>query len=276
MYTIGQISKLVNVSKDTMRYYDTINLLKPATINKENNYRYYTETQVKEMLCIIDLKACGFNLDAIKTLLHAKDEAQLIEAYDSKLKALNVDLKEIEKTIAYLHGKLTNKGHGKRIILVDDSEFMRMMQKDILGKNNHMVVAEATNGLECLELLKTVSADMIILNIDMPELSGIDTLKKIDKNIPIIMCSKNATVINVLSSFLHKAQSFVAKPFNTDDFLLAIDSQPCHFEDKANHILKSVDYDFLLSQVQITELVDLLKNEDADKVIDKINYWKNA
>ena len=56
MYSIGKISKIVDVSVDTLRYYDEIGLLKPFHINKYTNYRYYSEQQINILFFIMEQK----------------------------------------------------------------------------------------------------------------------------------------------------------------------------------------------------------------------------
>ena len=77
----------------------------------------------------------------------------------------------------------------KGILLVDDAAFMRMMLKDILVKNGYEVLGEAENGLKAIEKYKELNPDLVIMDITMPEMDGIDALKEIKK------INANATVI---------------------------------------------------------------------------------
>lgn len=56
MYTIGEISKIVNISANTLRYYDEIRLLKPNLIQNNNQYKYYSDMQIKDIVFILELK----------------------------------------------------------------------------------------------------------------------------------------------------------------------------------------------------------------------------
>ena len=69
----------------------------------------------------------------------------------------------------------------KRILIVDDAAFMRMMLKDIFTKNGYEVVGEAENGLKAIEKYKELNPDIVTLDITMPELDGIGALKEIKK-----------------------------------------------------------------------------------------------
>lgn len=60
MLSIGQFSKICMVTVKTLRHYDSVGLLRPCRVNKENGYRYYSEEQIADMLYISKLKRCGF------------------------------------------------------------------------------------------------------------------------------------------------------------------------------------------------------------------------
>lgn len=65
-YKISEFSKLVNVPVKTLRYYDEIGLFKPEEVDIFSDYRYYLDTQVKDILLIKELKEAGFLLSEIK------------------------------------------------------------------------------------------------------------------------------------------------------------------------------------------------------------------
>ena len=69
MYRIGEFSALTGASVKTLRYYDEINLLKPSSVDKFTNYRYYTEEELKQFKRIEYLKRLGFTLEEIKANL---------------------------------------------------------------------------------------------------------------------------------------------------------------------------------------------------------------
>ena len=68
---------------------------------------------------------------------------------------------------------------GKNILICDDAAFMRMMIKDILTKNGYEVVGEAANGAEGVEKYGQLKPDLVMMDITMPEMNGIDALKKV-------------------------------------------------------------------------------------------------
>lgn len=66
MLRIGEFSKLTGVPIRTLRYYDEIDLFKPAEIDLFTDYRYYKEEQIEDLELINKLKQVGFTLDEIK------------------------------------------------------------------------------------------------------------------------------------------------------------------------------------------------------------------
>lgn len=79
-----------------------------------------------------------------------------------------------------------------KIMICDDAAFMRMMIKDILTKNGYEIAAEAENGAVAVEKYPDAKPDLVLMDITMPDMDGIQALKKIkeiDPNANIIMCS---------------------------------------------------------------------------------------
>lgn len=111
------------------------------------------------------------------------------------------------------------------ILIVDDAAFMRMMLKDILTKGGHTVVGEAGNGLEAIEQYGKLRPDLVTMDITMPEMEGIDALKRIKQNDPsarVIMCSAMGQQGMVVQAIQAGAKDFIVKPFQSDRVLDAI------------------------------------------------------
>ena len=106
-----------------------------------------------------------------------------------------------------------------RVLIVDDAMFMRMMLKDILSKNGYEVVGEAANGKEAIDKYIELRPDLVLLDITMPEMDGIEALKKIKMIEPkakIIMCSAMGQQNMVIEAIQNGALDFVVKPFQQD------------------------------------------------------------
>ena len=113
----------------------------------------------------------------------------------------------------------------KNILICDDAAFMRMMIKDILSKNGYNVAGEAENGAKAVEKYKEVNPDLVLMDITMPEMDGIQALKKIreaDSNAVVVMCSAMGQQAMVIEAIQSGAKDFIVKPFQADRVLEAV------------------------------------------------------
>lgn len=113
----------------------------------------------------------------------------------------------------------------KKILIVDDAAFMRMMIKNIVTKAGYEVVGEAENGAQAVEMYKELKSDLVIMDITMPEMDGIQAvkaIKEIDPNANIIMCSAMGQQAMVMEAIQAGAKDFIVKPFQQDRILQAI------------------------------------------------------
>ena len=113
----------------------------------------------------------------------------------------------------------------KNILICDDAAFMRMMIKDILTKNGYNVVAEAENGQKAVEKFNEAKPDLVLMDITMPEMDGIQALKKIreiDSSAAVIMCSAMGQQAMVIEAIQSGAKDFIVKPFQADRVLEAV------------------------------------------------------
>ncbi|OPY57253.1 MAG: Chemotaxis protein CheY [Pelotomaculum sp. PtaU1.Bin035] len=115
---------------------------------------------------------------------------------------------------------------GKRILIVDDAAFMRMMIKNIVTKNGYEVIGEAENGKVAVELYKQHKPDLVTMDITMPEMNGIEGVKAIrsvDPGANVIMCSAMGQQAMVMEAIQAGAKDFIVKPFQQDRILQAIE-----------------------------------------------------
>ena len=113
----------------------------------------------------------------------------------------------------------------KNILICDDAAFMRMMIKDILTKNGYNAAGEAENGQKAVEKYAELKPDLVLMDITMPEMDGIQALKKIkasDPSATIIMCSAMGQQAMVIESIQAGAKDFIVKPFQADRVLEAV------------------------------------------------------
>lgn len=113
----------------------------------------------------------------------------------------------------------------KNILIVDDASFMRMMLKDIFTKNGYNVVGEAENGQVAVQKYNELNPDLVTMDITMPEVDGIQALKKIRAGAPdakVIMCSAMGQQSMVIDAIQAGAKDFIVKPFQADRVIDAV------------------------------------------------------
>lgn len=101
------------------------------------------------------------------------------------------------------------------ILVVDDAAFMRMMIRDILSKEGYRI-EEAVNGRDAVEKYDQVKPDLVTLDITMPEMNGIDTLKVIrgkSPNARVLMVSAMGQQQMIMEALEAGAMDFLVKPF---------------------------------------------------------------
>jgi len=101
------------------------------------------------------------------------------------------------------------------ILVVDDAAFMRMMIRDILTKEGYDI-EEAVNGRDAVEKYDTVAPDLVTLDITMPEMNGISTLKAIrakDPEARVLMVSAMGQQHMIVEALESGAMDFLVKPF---------------------------------------------------------------
>ena len=113
----------------------------------------------------------------------------------------------------------------KNILICDDAAFMRMMIKDILTKNGYNIAGEAENGAKAVEKYAELKPDLVLMDITMPEMDGIEALKKIKASDPgasVIMCSAMGQQAMGIESIQSGAKDFIVKPFQADRVIEAV------------------------------------------------------
>lgn len=114
----------------------------------------------------------------------------------------------------------------KKVLIVDDTAFMRMMLKDIFTKNGYEVVGEAENGADGIEKYKQLKPDVVTMDITMPEMDGIEALKAIkglDANAIVVMCSAMGQQAMVVQAIQNGARDFIVKPFQPERVVQAVE-----------------------------------------------------
>jgi len=112
----------------------------------------------------------------------------------------------------------------KTVLIVDDSAFMRRIMKKIVVKNGYKVVGEAKNGIEAISQYKKLRADIVTLDIVMPEMGGLEALEKlvkIDPQVSVVMVSSMGQDLIVHDAIVLGAKNFILKPFTEEQIMKA-------------------------------------------------------
>jgi two-component system chemotaxis response regulator CheY len=111
-----------------------------------------------------------------------------------------------------------------KVLVVDDSDFMRRVIKNILEGGGHKVI-EARNSEEALRVFKKEGADIITMDIVMPETDGIETVRRLkdaNPDVKIIMITALGHQKTVMRALEAGALDFIMKPFTADDVLESV------------------------------------------------------
>lgn len=108
------------------------------------------------------------------------------------------------------------------LMIVDDASFMRMSIKQMVESYDFNVIAEAADGVEAVEMYSKYKPDIVTMDITMPNMSGIEALKKIkayDSNAKIVMVSAVGQEAFIKEAVLSGATTFIVKPFKKETLI---------------------------------------------------------
>lgn len=111
------------------------------------------------------------------------------------------------------------------VLVVDDAKFMRLTLTRILEKAGHTVAGEAENGKEAVELYRRLRPELVIMDITMPIMNGIEAVRAIkdtDPGAKIIICSALGQQRMVVEAIEAGAADFIVKPFEENRVLEAV------------------------------------------------------
>lgn len=114
---------------------------------------------------------------------------------------------------------------GAKVLIVDDLAFIKLIIRDILEKRGIEVIGEASNGIEAVELYMRLKPDVVLMDITMPRMDGIQALSKIisiDSQAKVIMCSALGQQKLIIQAIKLGAKDFIVKPFKADRIIGAI------------------------------------------------------
>ncbi len=113
-----------------------------------------------------------------------------------------------------------------KILVVDDAAFMRMMVKDTLSKNGYTDLYEAADGLQAVEVYNEGKPALVIMDITMPNMDGLDALRAIMGQNPganVVMCSAMGQEAMVIDAIKSGAKDFIVKPFKPERIIKTVE-----------------------------------------------------
>ena len=109
-----------------------------------------------------------------------------------------------------------------KILIVDDAMFMREVIRGILTQGGYSELLEAEDGAAAVELYRRELPALVILDITMPKMDGIETLRQIkemDPQAKVVMCSAIGQEKQIMNALALGASEYIVKPFKPDGML---------------------------------------------------------
>ncbi|BDG34054.1 response regulator transcription factor [Parageobacillus thermoglucosidasius] len=133
-----------------------------------------------------------------------------------------------------------------RILIVDDEEAILNMLKLVFNKEGFTSVHTCTNGTDALHLLEQKKFDLIILDIMLPDLSGLEMCRAIRKgcDAPLFFISAKSSDLDKLTGFAHGCDDYITKPFNPLEVVARVKAQLQRYLSKENKEKQSEILDF--------------------------------
>jgi len=150
-----------------------------------------------------------------------------------------------------------------KIMVVDDTLFMRTLIKTILRKAGHLVVAEARDGEEACMKYMMYKPDLVTMDITMHGMNGLDAVKQItsyDKNARIVMISAMSQKSMVIRALKNGAKHFIIKPITVEKVIKVVNEV---MGIKGDVALEKEDFKDIKQSIE--EMKKALKDFDAQE-----------
>lgn len=141
-----------------------------------------------------------------------------------------------------------------KVLVVDDDQGLRLSVKDVLVSQGKFEVQEAFDGINALEKVKAGQFSLVIMDVDMPRMNGLQAMKAIkehDPSIIVIIMTAYATINDAVKAVKEGAFNYVSKPIKSEDLTTMVD--------------KALDAHNLISQVAAS--APMLQMEAGRKII---------
>jgi len=115
----------------------------------------------------------------------------------------------------------------KKVLIVDDQFGIRVLLYEVFGKEGYQIF-QAANGKEALKIVQNGSPDLVLLDMKIPGMDGLEILKrikKIDRDIKVIMMTAYGELDMIKEATKHGAITHVTKPFDIDQLRVLVREQ---------------------------------------------------
>ncbi|MGL5153034.1 MAG: MerR family transcriptional regulator [Clostridium sp.] len=233
--SIGTVSKIFDISKDTLRYYDKIGILKPK-VNKENNYRYYDFRHIEQLGLILGIKYLGISLSDIKETIAGGEltdyktiilrQEEIIKQKINELTLLNEEIKKIHGIIDEITS-FENEEDFSKLIVEEGNETLYGIEA------NKLLLSDIKYSLEEIPTDGFIYAYTILNNETILEDESIMYFRDVKGNLdflkdgkPSIHTLKGSFVtahfygtIKELTAYILKMNTFFNAPSNNNVYL---------------------------------------------------------
>ncbi|QOP42463.1 response regulator [Sulfurimonas sediminis] len=153
-----------------------------------------------------------------------RDELFRLGILDYLLKGKNANL-TVKEILNIIQSIQINPGY--TLLIVDDSRVIRKMMQKILSSCGYTII-EAKNGAEAIEKVKETNVDLMLLDMQMPDMSGLDALKQIkqdEKNfhLPVFMISSTLDIEVMRDAYKAGVLDYFKKPFSPEELKLKVE-----------------------------------------------------
>lgn len=213
-FTVGEFAKLHDLSKQTLIFYDKIDLLKPAYIDENNGYRYYSASQLEVLDTIFMLKEIGVPLSEMKEYLENRGNDRAIRVLKEKKIQLENKIKQQVRIKERLEAKLVQLEEVETLDNIDEIKY-EIRKKRYLYYEDVKEPCDAFNvDLAIKEMFKNAGAEKISHNYQIGTIASQENLKSgnflnqykcytiLDKKIKSKKCMEFEE--NLYATFFHK------------------------------------------------------------------------
>ena len=131
-FTIGEISKLFNINKKTLRYYDEIDLFKPSYVDEHNKYRYYSIDQFECLETIQYLKELGLTLNKIKYHLNTLNLSSIVDSLEYQNQIIEEKIKELRGMQEKINNKIFQIQDATKLDLLENIRELDFEQRCVI------------------------------------------------------------------------------------------------------------------------------------------------